>query len=170
MKSLIDSSVFATPAGRGGKILDTIYFYSTQDEYGCFSNFSQHSFELDGQYWKTSEHYFQAQKFAGTPFEEQVRIAKTAKQAAELGRRRDFPLRTDWEEVKDEVMQRAVLRKFETHADIREILLNTGDRELVENAPGDYYWGVGKTGTGQNKLGQILMAVRTILRENKQGT
>jgi ribA/ribD-fused uncharacterized protein len=149
--------------------LDTIYFYSTQGEYGCFSNFSRHGFELDGQYWKTSEHYFQAQKFAGTPFAEQVRVASTARQAAELGRRRDFPLRADWEQVKDEVMRRAVLRKFETHADIRALLLNTGDCEIVENAPGDYYWGIGKTGTGQNKLGQILMVVRTILRENKQG-
>ncbi|MEO8606894.1 MAG: NADAR family protein [Chloroflexota bacterium] len=150
--------------------MDTIYFYSTKEEYGCFSNFSQHGFELDGKYWKTSEHYFQAQKFAGTKFEEQVRIASSAKQAADLGRRRDFPLRADWEQVKDAVMQRAVLRKFETHADIREILLHTGNSYLVENAPGDYYWGIGKTGTGQNKLGQILMVVRAFLRENKQGT
>ena len=149
--------------------MDTIYFYSTQSEYGCFSNFSRHGFELDGHYWKTSEHYFQAQKFAGTQFEEQVRLASTAKGAAELGRRRDFPLRADWEQVKDNIMQQAVLRKFETHADIREVLLNTGNCEILENAPGDYYWGIGKTGTGQNKLGQILMAVRAILRENKQG-
>src|SRR5262249_13351594 len=119
---------------------------------------------------KTSEHYFQAQKFAGTPFEEQVRLASTAKQAATLGRRRDFPLRRDWEHVKDEIMRRSVLRKFETHADIREILLNTGDKAIVENAPGDYYWGCGKDGTGKNRLGQILVEVRALLREkNKQG-
>jgi ribA/ribD-fused uncharacterized protein len=142
----------------------TIYFYSTQDEYGCFSNFSAHGFELDGHYWKTSEHYFQAQKFAGTPHEEQVRRAATPKQAAELGRRRDFPLRADWESVKDDVMRRAVLRKFETHADIRATLLATGDAPIVENAPGDYYWGCGKDGTGKNRLGQILVEVRAQLR------
>jgi predicted NAD-dependent protein-ADP-ribosyltransferase YbiA (DUF1768 family) len=28
----------------------TIYFYTTIDRYGCFSNFSRHGFELDGQY------------------------------------------------------------------------------------------------------------------------
>lgn len=147
--------------------MDTIYFYSTQGEYGCFSNFSRHGFELDGKYWKTSEHYFQAQKFAGTPFEEQVRVASTAKQAAALGRRRDFPLRADWEAVKDDVMRRAVQRKFETHADIRAVLLNTGERPIVENAPGDYYWGSGKDGTGQNRLGQLLMEVRAVLRERE---
>lgn len=42
----------------------TIYFYSAREKpYGCFSNFSRHGFELDGQWWITSEHYFQAQKF-----------------------------------------------------------------------------------------------------------
>jgi N-glycosidase YbiA len=147
---------------------DTIYFYSTNEAYGCFSNFSLHGFELDGKYWKTSEHYFQAQKFVGTPFEEQVRVAKSAKQAAELGRRRDFPLRKDWESAKDNIMQQAVLKKFETHADIRAILLETGEREIVENAPGDYYWGIGKDGSGKNRLGQILMVVRGILRERDQ--
>jgi hypothetical protein len=143
----------------------TIYFYTTGSEYGCFSNFSAHGFELDGIYWKTSEHYFQAQKFAGTDYVEQVRRASTPKQAAALGRRRDFPLRADWEQVKDDVMRRAVRRKFETHADIRDILLSTGDAPIVENAPGDTYWGCGKDGTGRNMLGIILMDVRAALRE-----
>src|SRR5687767_7791637 len=118
-----------------------IYFYSTRSEYGCFSNFSPHGFELDGKFWPTSEHYFQAQKFAGTPDAEEIRQMPTPKKAAEAGRERKRPLRRDWEQAKDDVMRRAVLRKFETHAGIREILLSTGDEEIVENAPGDYYWG-----------------------------
>lgn len=143
----------------------TIYFYSAHDEpYGCFSNFSQHGFELDGKYWRTSEHYFQAQKFAGTPHEERVRNARTPKQAAEIGRDRKLPLRRDWERMKDDVMRKAVLAKFNTHADLREILLNTGNEEIVENAPHDYYWGCGKDGSGKNMLGKILMEVRSQLR------
>lgn len=138
----------------------TIYFYSTTDQHGCFSNFSRHGFELDGKYWKTSEHYFQAQKFAGTDYEEKVRIAQTPKDAANLGRRRDFPLREDWESVKEEVMHRAVLKKFQTHKDIQAILLATGNEDIIENAPGDYYWGCGKDGSGKNRLGIILMEIR----------
>ncbi len=142
-----------------------IYFYSNREEpYGCFSNFSAHGFELDGAYWATSEHYFQAQKFAGTPHLEEIRRASSPKQAAEMGRDRARPLRADWEQVKDEIMRKAVQRKFETHADIREILLSTGEEDIVENAPNDYYWGCGKDGTGQNKLGQILVEVRNRLR------
>ena len=143
----------------------TIYFYTPHDEYGCFSNFSAHGFELDGLYWRTSEHYFQAQKFVGTPHLEAIRNAKTPKQAAEMGRDRKRPLRSDWELVKDDVMRRAVVQKFTTHADIRQILLDTGDQEIVENAPSDYYWGCGNNGTGKNMLGIMLMETRMILCE-----
>lgn len=41
-----------------------IEFYRTGDEYGCFSNFSAHPIAVGGKVWPTSEHYFQAQKFA----------------------------------------------------------------------------------------------------------
>jgi hypothetical protein len=115
-------------------------------------------------YWATSEHYFQAQKFIDTPYLEKVRQTKTPKDAANMGRNRSLPLRSDWEQVKDDVMRKAVLQKFRTHADIREILLTTGDEVLVENTSIDYYWGCGKDGSGKNKLGQILMEVREILR------
>jgi len=143
----------------------TIYFYNTQGEYGAFSNFSRHGFELDGKYWKTSEHYFQAMKFEGTKYETMVREARSPKDAANLGRRRDFPLRKDWETIKDDVMRRAVTKKFETHEEIAKLLLSTGDSDIVENAPSDYYWGCGKDGSGKNMLGKILMEVRAKLAE-----
>src|SRR6476469_1589456 len=142
----------------------SIYFYSTRSEYGCFSNFSSHGFELAGEYWQTTEHYFQAQKFPETHHCEQIRVVKTPKDAANMGRDRSRPLRTDWEQVKDDIMRKAVLRKFETHEDIRKELLSTGDAEIVENSPIDYYWGCGADGSGKNMLGIILMEVREILR------
>ncbi|BAY22301.1 hypothetical protein NIES2100_20640 [Calothrix sp. NIES-2100] len=141
----------------------TIYFYNLREQYGCFSNFSAHGFELDGLYWSTSEHYFQAQKFVGTLHVEQIRLVKSPKDAARMGRERSRPLRQDWEQIKDDVMRKAVLRKFETHADIREILLSTGDEEIVENSPIDFYWGCGADGSGKNMLGIILMEVRATL-------
>ncbi|NDJ52892.1 MAG: NADAR family protein [Chloroflexi bacterium] len=150
----------------------TIYFYSAREKpYGCFSNFSPHGIEIDGLYYRTSEHYFQSMKFLGSPDDmEAVRQARTPKQAASIGRDRSRPLRPDWEEVKDDVMRRAVLAKFETHADIREILLATGDALIVENAPKDRYWGSGADGTGKNMLGIILMETRTILSEQDELT
>jgi len=144
-----------------------ILFYSNRDNpYGCFSNFSRHPFELDGRRWPTSEHYFQAQKFQDWADAEDVRRARSPKEAADIGRDHSRALRRDWENVKDDVMRRAVLRKFETHDDIRQILLDTGDESIVENAPGDYYWGCGADGSGKNMLGTILMEVRETLRRH----
>lgn len=147
----------------------TIYFYSTREQpYGCFSNFSRHGIAMDDVWWPTVEHYFQAQKFAGTPdnadYIERIHRAATPKQAAELGRSRSVPLRADWEQVKDAIMLAAVRRKFETNEAIRAILLATADEEIVENAPRDYYWGGGADGSGLNRLGTTLMEVRARLR------
>ncbi|MDW5284385.1 NADAR family protein [Alteromonas macleodii] len=142
----------------------TIFFYTKTDEYGDFSNFSKHGIEVDGLWWPTVEHFFQAQKFENVEYQEKIRTAFTPKQAAELGRSRKVPIRKDWEEVKDLIMYQAVLKKFKTHNRLAEILLSTGNQDIVENAPGDYYWGIGQNGTGLNKLGKILCSVRDQLR------
>ena len=144
--------------------MSVINFYSVSGEYGCFSNFSPHPITLKGRTWPTSEHYFQAQKFAGTPDEEEVRLAKSPMIAARMGRSRKRPLRKDWESVKDSIMHEAVLAKFTQHADLREILLATGDATIVEHTENDAYWGDGGDGSGKNRLGQILMEVREELR------
>ncbi len=61
-------------------------------------------------------------------------------------------------------MQVAVLKKFQTHPALQVLLLSTGDQPLVENAPGDYFWGCGQDGSGRNELGRILEHVRDMLR------
>lgn len=157
----------AVPDGMNDRS-DRIDFYSTRGELGAFSNFSRHPFTLDGQRWATSEHYFQAQKFAGTPHADAVRAARTPKEAATMGRDRGRPLRRDWEAVKDDVMRRAVRAKFLAHPELQELLLGTGDALLVEAAPKDWYWGCGADGTGKNMLGAILMEVRAELRAARE--
>jgi hypothetical protein len=137
-----------------------IKFYKVKEQFGCFSNFAAYPVELDGKVWPTSEHYFQAQKFAGTEFEEEIRRVKSPMIAARMGRDRSKPLRADWERVKDEVMPRAVLAKFTQHAELRDTLLATGDAMLVEHTRNDSYWGDGGDGRGRNMLGRILVSVR----------
>lgn len=142
----------------------TIYFFTADEKpYGCFCNFSLHGFELDGVWWATSEHYYQAQKFAGTPHAETIRLAKTPGESAKLGHH--LPHRSDWKKIKYGVMYQAVLRKFQTHPDIGEILLSTGEKFIIQKDLGDYYWGCGEDGSGQNYLGKILMEVRSTLRQ-----
>ncbi|HEX5245217.1 MAG TPA: NADAR domain-containing protein [Tepidisphaeraceae bacterium] len=159
------------PTSWGAKIakierhsMGTIQFYSTKDKFGEFSNFSPHEIELDGKSWPTSEHYFQAQKFADADQREAIRKAKGAMIAARMGRDRGKKLKDDWEQIKIDVMTRAVRAKFTQHADLRAILLGTGDATLVEHTRNDAYWGDGGDGSGKNMLGQILMKIRDELR------
>ncbi len=141
-----------------------ICFYSASEEYGCFSNFYKARIRLGGKSWPTTEHYFQAQKFAGSSYEEEIRVAKTPMEAARLGRSRRHPLRRDWESMKENVMREALVAKFSQHAELREILLSTGDALLIEHTENDSYWGDGGDGSGRNRLGFLLMEVREQLR------
>jgi N-glycosidase YbiA len=146
----------------------TIYFYRADEPYGCFSNFSAHGFTLAGQDWPTAEHFYQAQKFIGTPdYKLYLAIQQAASpgEAAALGRNPRHRLRSDWEQIKLEIMHTAVLTKFTTHLPLQKILLSTGERWIVENSPVDAYWGCGSDRQGQNHLGRILMLVRQELHQ-----
>lgn len=145
----------------------TIFFYSTKDKLGEFSNFAAFPFDLDGKRWPTSEHYFQAQKFTDEEYQEQIRLTVSPMVAARLGRSRKVPLRGDWESVKDDVMRAAVRAKVAGHPELGKLLLETGDEELVEKTTKDHYWGCGTSGTGKNMLGVILMEVRSSLQKNQ---
>ena len=141
-----------------------IRFYSVRDEYGEFSNFSCHPIRVGGGRWPTTEHYFQAQKFAGTPHAQAIRLARTPSEAARLGRSRKIRLRRDWDSVKIGVMRDALRAKLQQHDDVRDLLLATGDAKLIEHTANDSYWGDGGDGTGKNMLGRLLMELRDELR------
>ena len=144
--------------------MDAIRFYRVGDEYGCFSNFSPHPIEVDGKVWPTSEHYFQAQKFLGSEHAEAIRREPSPMVAARMGRDRAQPLRPDWEAVKDDVMRAAVRAKFRQHPELRDVLLATGEAEIIEHTANDSYWADGGDGSGKNMLGRILEQVREELR------
>ena len=141
-----------------------INFYSTKDAYGCFSNFAAYPFRLKNKTWKTSEHYFQAQKFAGTEHEEELRLVASPMVVARMGRSRQRPLRPDWEKVKDDIMREALRAKFTQNEELKKILLETGDALLVEHTRNDSYWGDGGDGSGKNMLGKLLMELREELK------
>lgn len=145
--------------------MNEIKFYSTHGSHGCFSNFSNHPIKLKGKTWPTTEHYFQAQKFAGTKYETMVRKIKGPMQAARAGRNKRNPLRKDWESIKEGVMYDAIKAKFTQHKDLKAILLSTDDAKIIEDSPIDSYWGCGKNGNGKNRLGVLLMRLREELKK-----
>ncbi len=150
-------------------IMNRIEFYRVSEQYGEFSNFAPFPIEIDGICWPTSEHYFQSQKFVDAELAEAIQQVPSPMIAARMGRSRNHPIRTDWEAIKDDVMYRAVRAKFIQHAGLRNMLLATGDAEIIEHTTNDSYWGDRGDGGGLNKLGKILMRVRDELEESASG-
>jgi ribA/ribD-fused uncharacterized protein len=140
-----------------------IHFFNRDDKYFELSNFAGFGFELKGIYWRTMEHYFQAMKFEGTPQFEKIQNSGSPKQAKDLGQSRAYPIRGDWDKVKEEIMLSGLREKFK-NPDLRLLLISTGKKVLIENSPYDKYWGIGPNGKGKNRLGVLLMQLREELK------
>ena len=141
----------------------TIKFYKTSAPYGCFSNFSKHPLAIGGRTWATTEHFFQAAKFKDPTDVEAIRGAETPFIAAQLGREHNRSLRSDWGELRDDVMLTALRAKFTQHVSIASVLASTFGARLVEHTSNDRYWADGGDGRGANRLGILLEQVRSEL-------
>ena len=149
-----------------------VKFYNSTDPYYEFTNFYRAPIELDGHRWPTTEHYFQAQKFIGTPYYDYIRSLASPKEAFLVPRNLQASkwVRADWMSVKDDIMLKALRAKFTQNDHLKHILLDTKQRELVEHTSNDTYWGDGGDGSGQNKLGKLLMQVRTEIKDKVVGS
>ena len=143
-----------------------IRFYNRDEPYYEFTNFYRAPIQVDGCTWPTTEHYFQAQKFVGTPYVDAVRKLPSARDAFQFARDPKVSRwrRSDWESVKDDVMLKALHMKFRQHEKLRRKLLETGEKKLIEHTSNDSYWGDGGDGSGRNMLGKLLMQVRKDLK------
>lgn len=136
-------------------------------EFEFLSNFAYSPIQEKGIIYPTVEHYFQAQKTLNPLERQKIAAADTPGQAKRAGRQ--VTLRGDWEEVKEQVMLDALRMKF-AQSEMREKLLSTGDVELIEGTLWhDNIWGDCKCQkcaniVGQNKLGKLLMQVRSEIK------
>lgn len=146
-----------------------ILFYEETEKYYEFTNFAPYSVTFRGKEYPTSEHLFQARKFLDHRplLAEHIRRGSDRPRFAFIEARRFSPeTRTDWKENSIEIMDEILKLKFTQHAKLRRLLLETGEKELIENARQyDDFWGNGADGKGRNELGKALMRLRTVLRE-----
>lgn len=137
-------------------------------KYEFLSNFWHSPFTYEGIIYPTNEHFFQAMKTLDPKERVWIASAETAGVAKRRGR--TCTLRYDWEQIKEEVMLTGLRLKF-AHPSLRTQLIMTGNQELVEgNWWHDNTWGNCACERcheihGQNKLGKLLMQVRTEIEE-----
>ena len=151
-------------AGAAVAAPEVIRFYSNSETFKELSNFFPAKFTIDGKVYPTVEHYFQAMKFPNNPaFQDQIIAQKTPAGAKKMGATKVIPIRTDWDEIRDDVMKKALRAKFTQNEELKALLLSTEAKPLEEASPTDSYWGTGKNGKGQNRLGKLLMELRAEL-------
>lgn len=140
----------------------TIKFYKTKDPYGFMGNFFKARFFIYGRWWNFVEAPYQAEKTSVQSERDEIWRAVKANESRLLGQK--VTMRPDWDEYKRFVMKECCMAKFLQHPDLRKQLIDTGDEELMEDSPVDWYWGCGADGTGKNVLGQVLMEIREELK------
>ena len=145
-----------------------IKFSRSNEKYGCFSNFYPCSVESGGIVYPNSECAWQSLKTLDMEKRKKFATYKAAG-AKKMGRR--VELRSDWEEVKYQLMVDVCYAKFSQNKELKSILQATGEEELIENTTAwhDNVWGNCecercKETEGKNLLGKALMEVRSKLK------
>jgi len=136
-----------------------VLFYERR--FYCFSNFSSFQVDIWSKTWMTSEHAYQAQKFiTREDIQEKIQCARSAHDAKVIAREHAFEVHGGWEKEKIVVMMDICQAKLEQHPFIQKRLLETGDREIIEDSSKDSFWGWGPDKKGENNLGKIWMTLR----------
>ncbi|MEW7278858.1 NADAR family protein [Aquimarina sp. 2201CG1-2-11] len=167
-----------------GKSIKYLFFWGhTPNKDGsigknCFSQWWKSAFEVEGILYKTAEHWMMAEKariFDDNEVFEQIIACNHLMEAKQFGRKVKNFDPVIWDQHKYEIVKQGNLHKFSQHQDLKEFLLNTKKRVLVEASPRDRIWGIGMSQDnekaqnpnlwrGQNLLGFVLMEVRDELK------
>lgn len=142
----------------------------------CLLNFYPCEFEFNGKTFNFSEQCFMYQKamlFNDFNVAEQILNETDVRKIKALGRKvKDFDNEL-WDKHKEDFMYNACYAKFSQNDKLKDFLLSTGNREIVEASPVDSIWGIGFSSDkamenidkwGQNLLGKTLMKVRAVLK------
>ena len=135
-----------------------------QGEYRFLSNYYPATVEFEGITYPTVEHAYQSAKTLNMNERRRIAALPTPAEAKTEGRKLTY--RPNWDTLKFQVMEECVRYKFTHNPDLKQKLLATVDAVLEEgNTCNDRIWGVYQ-GQGDNRLGKLLMQIRTELRHS----
>jgi ribA/ribD-fused uncharacterized protein len=158
--------------------LDTdsqVFFY--EQEFYALSNFSAFNLSWRGHDFDTSEQAYHWTKFMPDGREwfyvpkdqpergmwevrNQILLSRSAHDAFKIAEANKDVVRPDWPSIRVDVMRDLLRAKVAQHEYIRRKLLETGDRELIEDSWRDAFWGWGEHRNGLNMLGKLWMEIR----------
>ena len=165
-----------------GEAMEFVFFWGHTANPGvirksCFSQWYPCEFEVDGVKYYTTEQYMMAQKallFGDQEVYEQIMAADGPHAYKKLGRKvRNFDSKI-WDQEKTNIVLKGNIAKFSQNEELKDFILSTGEKVLVEASPYDKIWGINKVMDdpdvtnpncwgGENLLGFVLMETRDVL-------
>ncbi|MES1934396.1 hypothetical protein T35B1_17416 [Salinisphaera shabanensis T35B1] len=157
---------------------EVVVVYKTKEAFGGLSNMaSGYPLQINGIRILTSEALYQACRFPHIPEVQKKIIGQHSPMTAKMQskpHRKDS--RSDWDDVRHKVMRWCLRVKLaQNYEKFGRLLLDTGDRAIVEQSRKDNYWGaklvdeIGDALVGQNVLGRLLMELREKLKSDVEG-
>ena len=157
-----------------------IFFFTEKD---WLSQWYPSKLIVHGITFPTAEHfmmYRKAMTFEDFKSAEKVLKAKTPKDAKAIGRKVKNFTPDYWDTIKESVVIQGSIQKFNQNLELKNRLLSTGNKVLVEASPYDKVWGIGISQyhldavypnhwRGQNLLGKCLMEARSIIKNVNGG-
>lgn len=158
---------------------DKVFFYTRS---APLSNHFPASFQIGGIWFNCSEQYYltsEAETVGDKQIAEKIMLESNPAAMKRLSNTLQNPERKNdmskWTDgLKRQVMMDALIAKFSQNTHLREVLLSTKDKLLVEASPRDQFWGAGvglkdiadtpqENWPGANELGKALMEIRKTL-------
>lgn len=141
--------------------------FSRFDKDDPLSTSSPHPILLDDENWLTCEHYFSANSVRSVSAVQKIASAPTALDAYKYATPWYRWKRSDFKKVRVALMTRALYTKVQMYEEVRDALLATEDKKIIETSQYDYFWGIGRDLRGENYLGQIWMDIRRKISATK---
>jgi len=147
----------------------------------CLSQWFPCSFLVDGIYYNCAEQFMMAEKarlFHDEDALQKIMQAFDPMEQKKIGRRVHGYDDAQWKEHCFDIIVRGNVAKFSQNEKLRDFLLSTGNKILVEASPKDNVWGIGldeespdavnpKRWPGTNLLGFALMEVRDKIKDKQ---
>ncbi len=138
--------------------------YKCKGENDRLSNLYRRDMNYKGIEHKSAEHAFQHEHalhvFGGecdlTRQMHDMESPKAVKQLADA----EIPFSPSWKKKEVHVLDDIVRCKFDQHQDLKDFLMETGDRQITHNVASKF-WGASRFKNGKDIFAKILMAIRS---------
>lgn len=159
--------------------MQIIAFTKVKAPHGWLGNMAPFPIRHAGKTWRTAEALFQALRFDDEAIREEIRSKKSPMGAKFVAKRNKARMVVVPRSQEDLALVEMVLRlKLEQHPKLREMLLETGRAEIIEDATrrprgSGLFWGAALEDgqwVGENHLGKLWMKVREEVRSRNFGS